>query len=540
MPLYRILLVDDEEEAREGIIRKIDWENLGYTVVGDAENGLDALEKAERLHPDVVMTDIKMPFMDGLELGERLRVSMPSTRLIIFSGFDDFEYAQKAIKINVAEYVLKPINAAELTETLKKLKLQMDREFDEKRDVEILRRNYQKSLPVMKEQFLVGLLEGRLPQERLANQERLAQQAELYEIASGPAPRAVALVRTEPAGKEEPALVPEEELILISLKCTLEEILGNYCSFTDLLYTDCVAVIAELGPDADVVPLINGMNEVCQSAERVLAVRVTAGIGTICSSLEELRYSYRGAQYALDYSSVPGEGKVIYIGDIEPDTSVRLQFDEQDERKIVSVIKTGSEEQIRAWIGSLFGRFESMPLPANQYQIYLMGILACMMKVLNAYELSADMLFGENADYAAVIAALRTPEEMKRWCAECCVKISALIRRERIDSTKLLAENARQYIAENYRRADLSVEDLCSFLHVSPTYFSTVFKRETGMSFVAYLTEVRLQEAVGLLNTTDDKTYIIAEKVGYTEPNYFSYVFKKKFGVSPSKYRSNP
>ena len=149
MALYRVLLVDDEEEIREGIIKKIDWESLGYTIAGDAENGLEALEKAEHLHPDVVITDIKMPFMNGLELGERLSVVMPSTKLIIFSGFDDFEYAQKAIKLNVAEYVLKPVNASELMETLKKLKQKLDREFDEKRDVEMLRRNYTDSLPVM-------------------------------------------------------------------------------------------------------------------------------------------------------------------------------------------------------------------------------------------------------------------------------------------------------------------------------------------------------------------------------------------------------
>lgn len=167
MSYYKILLADDEEEIREGIVQKIDWENLGYTVVGSAENGLEALEKAEHLRPDVVITDIRMPFMDGLELGEKLRVFLPSAKLIFFSGYDDFEYAQKAIQLNAAEYILKPVNAAELTETLKKLKSRMDLEFAEKRDVETLRRNYTESLPVLREQFLVGLMEGREPAERL-------------------------------------------------------------------------------------------------------------------------------------------------------------------------------------------------------------------------------------------------------------------------------------------------------------------------------------------------------------------------------------
>lgn len=232
-----------------------------------------------------------------------------------------------------------------------------------------------------------------------------------------------------------------------------------------------------------------------------------------------------------------GAGKAIYISDVEPETSVKLQFDEHDERDLSNAIKMGSEEEIREKIGALFARFESLLLPPNQYQIYLMEMMTSLLKVMHAYELSTEEIFGEHFNYANTIAALRSPAEMKQWCIECCIKISALVKHERIHSTRVLAQNAKQYIAENYQNSELSVESLCSFLHVSPTYFSTVFKRETGMSFVAYLTEVRLQEAVSLLNTTNDKTYIIAGKVGYIEPNYFSYVFKKKFGVSPSKYR---
>jgi two-component system response regulator YesN len=127
---------------------------------------------------------------------------------------------------------------------------------------------------------------------------------------------------------------------------------------------------------------------------------------------------------------------------------------------------------------------------------------------------------------------------MQHWCTEICMKISSNIERERVNSTRILAQNAEQYIHEHYTNPNLSVEELCDHLHVSPAYFSTVFKRESGRSFVSYLTDVRMQKAEELLNVTNDKTYLIAQKVGYTEPNYFSYVFKKKFGISPSKYRN--
>ena len=126
MSYYRILLVDDEEEVRKGILRKMDWEKLGFQVAGDAENGEEALEKIEQLKPDVVMTDIRMPYMDGLTLTSRIRQKYPSMKVLIFSGYDDFEYAQQAIKLNVTEYILKPVNVEELTEILNRVRENLD------------------------------------------------------------------------------------------------------------------------------------------------------------------------------------------------------------------------------------------------------------------------------------------------------------------------------------------------------------------------------------------------------------------------------
>ena len=123
MDLYRVLLVDDEEDIRVGISRKMDWEGLGFTLVGEAENGREALELAEVLSPDVVLTDIKMPFLDGLELCRILSGRLPASRFVIFSGFDEFQYAKQAIQMNVFEYILKPISAEELSGVLRKLQI---------------------------------------------------------------------------------------------------------------------------------------------------------------------------------------------------------------------------------------------------------------------------------------------------------------------------------------------------------------------------------------------------------------------------------
>ena len=173
MELYRVLLVDDEENIREGISRKMDWQGLGFSLAGEASNGRDALELAEEILPDVVLTDIKMPFMDGLELCGSLAELLPVSKFVIFSGFDDFEYAKQAIRRNVSEYILKPINADELSAVLRRLKAELDREREERRDTERLRIRYTENLPVLQELFYANLLSGRI--ELGKEQERAAQ-----------------------------------------------------------------------------------------------------------------------------------------------------------------------------------------------------------------------------------------------------------------------------------------------------------------------------------------------------------------------------
>ena len=138
MKNYSVLLVDDEENVIQSIIRTIAWEELGFTVQGYAHNGVEALEMAEETQPDVVMTDIKMPYMDGLALSRRLKEEFPAIKIIIFSGFDEFEYAKEAIRLEAEEYILKPIDAGELTELFKRIHAALDQEFDEKQNINML------------------------------------------------------------------------------------------------------------------------------------------------------------------------------------------------------------------------------------------------------------------------------------------------------------------------------------------------------------------------------------------------------------------
>lgn len=166
MDFYKVILVDDEEDVRRSIERKLDWNALGFELVGSVNNGEEALELTEQKHADVVMTDIKMPFMDGLTLCAKLKENYKNTKVVLYSGFDDFEFAREAVHLEAEEYLLKPIGAKDLENVFRKIKQNLDKEFDERRNLENLNDYYQKSLPMMREHVLAGMLEGKITENQ--------------------------------------------------------------------------------------------------------------------------------------------------------------------------------------------------------------------------------------------------------------------------------------------------------------------------------------------------------------------------------------
>lgn len=534
MDLYRIILADDEEEVRKSIIKKIDWQAAGFEVVGDAENGREALEKIEALEPDVVMTDIRMPYMDGLELIERIRRKYPSMKVLIFSGFDDFEYAKQAIKLNVTEYILKPVNVEELTRILKRVKANLDEEIEQRRNVNRLRESYQHSLPILRELFLNDLARGSIPPE----------QAELrlkeYGVDILNARKwLAAVVNVEPEEQTaERVLSLHQELIPISVRQLMEDHLRPFCRFALFNSTAGLTLVAAVDQENTQTGLIDQLEDICKECRKILEVTVTIGVGHSCTDLGHLRASYQSAVEALGYKAIVGAGKTIYINDVEPVGRGRLQMDAKDEAELAAAVKFGPREKIASTVHSLVSRMEDARVHLRQYQMFMLSITNCLLQIIQQYDLDPGDPSSMEEHYQEILSSAPRREEFEEWITRTACQIHEKMNRERDNTTRKVILEAKQYIQENYQNPDLSVEMICRKLHMSPAYFSTVFKRETGQTYIGYLTDVRLAKAVELLGETDDKTYVIAQKVGYQEQNYFSYVFKKRFGVSPTKYRS--
>lgn len=536
MAFYRVLLADDEEEIREGILCRVDWNALGFEVVALAENGMDALEMLEKETPDVIMTDIRMPFLDGLELIEKVMEICPTIKIILFSGFDDFEYAQKAIRLSVEAYMLKPMATAQIEENLMNLKKKMDAEREERQNVEELKLNYLKSLPVMKEQFLIGWVEGRIQEEDIL------RKAKQYQIELQKTWRTVVLLKLSKSlaknSDREDASGASGELQLIAIKKTADSFLGRFHHIHSFIYLDYIVVITELAWDSQITMLINEANEVCKAGKNFTGRIVTAGIGGIYKNPDAVRVSYREAYNALEYSTLLAkEGAyTIYIKDIDPDHTIKLIPNQGNEQMLLRAIKLEDRNGIEEKIDMFFSELEGSCLPFYQYQIHILKILASVLEIASTYQLNSSELFMEEMDISDVLK-MHSLEEIKKWMTHICYHISENIQQEQMDSRKHIVKKAKDLVEGFYSDDTLSAEKICKELHVSTAYFSTVFKKEEKMNFISYLTEVRLKHAVRLLETTSDKTYLIAAKVGYAEPNYFSYVFKKKYGVPPTKFR---
>ncbi|ERI94586.1 response regulator receiver domain protein [Clostridiales bacterium oral taxon 876 str. F0540] len=543
MRKYKLLIVDDEIEVRKGIINKVNWEKLGFEIVAEGENGQEALELFEKTLPDVVLTDIKMPFMDGLELSRRIKEKYPTTKIIVMTGFDEFEYAHKAIKLNVSEYLLRPISSEEITNILLKVKGQIDKEIAEKENVEALKEHYKKSIPVLREKFLISLITSGL------DRKEIEQNSNNYDINLNGNEFMVSVIsidkkkkESNESGSDNEVLLREKGLLKFAVLNTTQEIVDKYNLGTVFLKDENIIILTVHGDKENEViadKTFSAIEELKQVLEKFLKVTVTVGVGNVVKDVVLLRNSYENAVAALDYRIFMGKNKIIWIEDIEPVSVNKIVFDETKERTLTSGIKVGTKEEITSTIDKLFEDIIDSKASFKDYQIYIMEMLTTILKAARDSSVDIDEIFGVDHNLFVELYSLSGIEEAKGWFKDISVRIMNFIVKDRQDTYQHLVKKAKDYIKESYGNSDININEVCNYLHLSTTYFSFIFKKETKTTFVNYLTQVRMDAAKELLRTTNLKAFEIAEKVGYSEPNYFSYSFKKKFGVSPSEFRNS-
>lgn len=530
--MYKIIIVDDEDEVREGVKRLTDWERCGFELVGDFSNGRDALEAVERLHPDVVITDINMPYMDGLELTALISGMYRELKIVILTGYEDFEYAKQAIKLKVKEYLLKPINLQEFTDFLLKMKRELDEEQARMEDMSALRQRLHESFPLLRERFLDKLVTVPM------SVQDIEQRFHYFQLKlEGPAYLTM-LFDLEGAGEQlGTAASGTEELLRFAMFNIAQEIIQEEHSGIVFQTRDDKVAALIGGPAEDAAVTAQKLAaHVGQAVQRYLKRDVSIGIGRVYPSLTEVRASYQEACSALDYRFLLGSGRMISIQDVEFGNRICPSNYYEFEKKLTAALKTAKAVHAAAILDEWFAELKQSGATASSCYGYLHRVMAAFINVIAQTGFDDSELLGE--DPFSRIPPLKTVDQMKCWLEEMCRSVIEFLseRRTNVNNTQL--QDAISYINEHYNDPGLSLNQVCQHVFLSLSYFSGLFKQQTGDTFVEYLTRLRLDKAKQLLAATQLKTYDIAERVGYSDPQYFSVIFKRNTGRTPKEYRT--
>lgn len=529
MDLYKVILVDDEAEAIDAMEAKIQWGELGFEVVGSATNGVKALELVEKLQPDIVLTDIKMPYMDGLELSRRLNREYPNIYIILCTGFDEFEYAKEAVHLEIREYMLKPISAVELTENLRELKKTLDREREEKLNVKKLQNYFQEALPALQSNLFISLVEGRVSEN---DYERFltAYQVEM----KGPLFCCVVFHTSE-------NYVPEGMnplLLSMSVEREIRQRLVERWRCKEFLYLGNTVLILEMDSEKQIAQITDECDRFCRWAYRIMGAVVTAGMGTPCDHLLNIHLSYEGAREAVSYRVLYGTKRAINIREIVPkEQKTMSSLEENGISELFRAIRVGDSAEIEACVRKEIKRLHEDNANIGQYHLAAMEIVSNFCKFCTNNAIDVNAIVGNVRTLYEKVPQM-DESSLTIWMNEKAKLISEQLKLVRNNTSHRLVTEAKAIVKEKYMDPDISLDMVCAILKVSNSYFSSVFKKETGKSFISYLTDYRMDIAAEMILNTGEKSYIVAEKVGYLDANYFSYVFKKKFGTSPSKYRT--
>ncbi|MUT65300.1 response regulator [Paenibacillus sp. NEAU-GSW1] len=531
--MYKLVLVDDEAVVREGIREKIKWEALGFECAADCENGVAALEAIDRLQPDVVLTDINMPFMDGLELTKAVKSKYPDMKMIILTGYDDFDYAQRAVKLQVNDFILKPITAAELTAVLEKLKEELDGQQKEKEDLERLRRQLRESMPALKERFLDRIAMMPIGERELA--ERLVFFG--LELAG---PFFIALAIDLDLPERSGLTAADRELLRFAVYNVAQE----------LLHEEKGAAVFRSSREEKVLAILSGngtesLNDRSQeladairtSAEQFLKRTVSVGIGTSSGDLRCIHESCHSAISALEYRLLLGGNQVISISDMEIRSGRGADYSQEFDRKLIAGIKTGTPDEVDIAVEAAISQHRTAMLTIEQSYIRLQRTIIAVIQALEELGCEEAEVFGKGVNPVTAIYSFRTLEEISEWLKTACRRAVDSVAEARDGQWRKQLKDALAIIHERYGDADLSVKAVSKQALMSVSYFSAAFKAHTGKTFVEYLTALRMDKAKELLKFTALKTYEIAARSGYPDAQYFSVLFKKHTGDSPTEYR---
>lgn len=532
--MYKLLLVDDEVLVREAIAENIHWNELGYELLSVCENGKEAIEYIKKNKVDVVITDICMPFIDGIDLSKYIYENHLPINVIIFSGYNEFEYAKKAIKYGVSEYLSKPVTAYELSEILGNLKKNLDKKREVEAEFDKLNKSYFKNRILIQSKIIEKLIMGNeIEEESRKEIEEYGLQMDYLEYR-------VAIIEIDiysdlyNANEDKIKKGEMKSFVIYNIS---DEIIKKYnagevCKGDNnkgliLLWTNHSREFE------DKINLI--FKEIQEEVFKVLKLTITISVGEIVYSLSDLHKSYKDAEQLLLYRYLWDENQIFDREKLKNKLNGSVNLDNVID-KVILGIKLNEKKQIEEKIIEIQELLKNAYIRKNKICLYLFEIVLQACDLLRTYNLTDDFIYRKKEEVITRITESRSLREAMLILKEFCYMSCDEMYKQRDSDGNKQAMLALDYIEKHYGDFDLNLNVICSYVCVSISHFSTIFKNYTGDTFMEVLMRTRMQKAKELLENTSLKNYEISEKVGFRDPHYFSIAFKKATGKSPKEY----
>lgn len=535
--MLKVFLVEDEIVMREGIKNNINWEAEGFEFAGEASDGELAYPLIQKKKPDILITDIKMPFMDGLELSRLVKQEMPDIKIIILSGYDEFEYAKEAISIGITDYLVKPVVGAKLLEAVRKVGKLIQEEQQQKRFLETFEKERLEDVQLARQKLFKSLVSGKKPVSELLKEGKSAGvdlAANQYNIVllqifvdgevEGYSEKQNSAVRTIEVLTEE---MPEVLMVELGLE-------------------GWAFIIKEMDEEDRLEQLVRKFLEKLQrSIQDCPGIEYFAGIGRSVERLSELNRCFEEANRAFAYRYLKKRNQIVY-SDQEEQTSLHgelklssLNLDKLDRKSIERFLKTGLKGEVRHFIDEYFASLGDENMHSLLLRQYVtMDMYFITVGTLEQMGYESEELVKRCGDFQAMAAEFSSVERTKDYLKT--VLETAIELREQVARKKysFLLKDAQNYIEQNFDNEDISLNTVAASVNLSPNHFSTIFSQETGQTFIEFLTGVRMEKAKELLRGSSMKTAEIAYAVGYKDAHYFSYLFKKTQECTPREFRA--
>ena len=544
MEKYKVLLVDDEAEVIEVIEQRIQWDDLGFTVVGNETKGVKELELVEKLQPDVVITDIKMPFMDGLTLARLAKKEIPGLKVVILSGYDDFNYAKQAIGIGVEDYLLKPITKNALIERLSEIRSRYEHEKTQKEYYEKFQREMQAYEKNSSRDFFEALVDGSMDMmEVYKRAEKLGLDivAEAYNV----------LIFTMNCDEDFSGQRDEYS----SWEAESLELLENFFAghSSAMLFRSNIFSYGVL---------LKGQRETIEENTRACVDEIRKilsrqdgrrewflAVGQSVERLSQIQKSYHTASRAFSQRYLYDEN-ILYYDEMETMEHPGGQAETEDNAYLQKVdvnalnpailqkfLSNGLQEETENFVKDYFYAIGQEPMESLVFRNYV--ILNVRFSVISFIKgLGCDTNEMESADTEEVLAESGKNMESAIAYAKKMISQAIEIRDQNSgNKNRSILKTAVDFIDSHYMEEDISLNTVANVANVSSNHFSALFSQNMGQTFIEYLTTLRMNKAKELLRCTGMRSSEIAGEIGYKDAHYFSYLFKKTQGMTPSDYR---